>query len=185
MQETLSIKKMHLAIVAAAMAAIVAFSMGIGAQVAQAEEAVPIGKTASTTYKGYKFTFKNNSKSAEGVTLIKVKALKGASKSTCKVPTTVKLNNHTYKSVGIAKNAFKGVKAKKIVLGANVTKINAYAFKGAKATKLYVGKKLTKSIAKKKYLKGSKITKVYAKNKATKLVKKSYCGKAKVKAYKK
>ena len=188
MQETMSIKKMRLAIVAIAMAAVVAFSMGIGAQVAQAEPAIPYGKTATVKVGKVTYTFKNGS-SVPGCTLVKVKAPKSV--KNIKVPAKVKLvnketgNYHTY-TVGIVNaNAFKGTSAKTITLPNTITKIKKNAFKGSKATKLVVQKKLTKKIAKKGFLKGSKIKKVYAKNKATKIVKKSYSGKAKVKAYKK
>ena len=189
MQETLSIKNMRLAIVAAAMAVIVAFSMGIGAQVAQAEEAVPLGKTGSITYKGVKFTFKNKSLKTEGLTLVKVKEQKKVSKIV--LPKTVEFKGHVYTSIGIDKNAFKGTKAKTIQLQSYVANIKKGAFNGSKASKLIAKTKLAKksgkntTLAKKGWLKGSKIAKVYAKNKATKLVKKSYSGKAGVKAYKK
>lgn len=188
MQATLSFKKTRMAIVAIAMAAVVAFSMGIGAQVAQAEPAVPYGKSVTVKVGKVTYTFKNGSSTA-GVTLTKVKAPKSV--KSIKVPAKVKLtwketgNYHTY-AVGIVDaNAFKGTAAKTITLPNTITKIKKNAFKGSKATKLVVNKKLTKSIAKKGWLQGSKIKKVYAKNKATKLVKKSYSKKGSVKAYKK
>lgn len=187
MQETLNLKKMRLAIVAAAMAAIVAFSMGIGAQVAQAEPAIPYGDKASVTIDKVKYTFKNGNK-ADGVALVGVKA--PSSVKTIKVPAYVKLtdkktgNYHTYKVKIINTKAFQGTTAKTISLPSTVTTIKKCAFAKSKATKLVVQKKISKSLAKKGWLKSSKITKVYAKNK-TKLVKKSYSGKANVKAYKK
>ena len=188
MQEALSIKKMRLAIVAAAMAAIVAFSMGIGAQVAQAEAAIPYGSTATAKVGKVTFTFKNGN-SADGVALVGVKAPKSV--KTIKVPATVKLtdkktgNYHTYKVKLINTKAFQGTSAKTIQLPSTVKTIKKAAFAKSKATKLIVQKKISKSLAKKGWLKSSKITRVYAKNKATKLVKKSYSGKANVKAYKK
>ena len=198
MQETLSVKKMRLAIMAAAMAVIVAFSMGIGAQVAQAEEAIPYGSTVTKKIGKVTYKFKNGT-TAKGVAIVKVKAPKSV--KTIDVPATVKLvnkktgNYHTYNVKVVEPKAFKGTSAKTIKLPKTIKTINKNAFKGSKATKLYVKTKLTKKVgkkttkvAKKNWLKGSKIKKVYSKSPvktAKKLVKKSYSGKAGVKAYKK
>ena len=97
MQETLSIKKMRLAIMAAAMAVIVAFSMGIGAQVAQAEDAVPYGKTVSVTKAGWKYTFTNKS-DIKGMTLTSVKKVSKKAATNLKVPATytVTKNGQSY-----------------------------------------------------------------------------------------
>ncbi|MDO4401077.1 MAG: hypothetical protein Q4D27_09050 [Coriobacteriia bacterium] len=191
MKETLSIKKMQMSVVAVVMAAVVALGMGAFAQQAYAEDAVALGKTASVTYKNVKFTFKNKSLKTEGVTLVKVKELKSVSKIT--VPNTVKLNGHVYKVYSIDAKAFKGTKAKTIVLQANakskLSKIKANAFKGSKATKLIIkNKKLVKSNVAKNWLKGSKIKTVKAPSAKVKLFKslskKAYSGKASVKVTK-
>ena len=190
MQETLSIKNMRLAIVAVAMAVMLAFTMGIGAQVAQAEDAVTYGDSVKVTKSGWEYTLTNKS-NAKGMSLTGVKKVSKNAATNLKVPSTytVKKNGKSYTyqvkivDTGAFKKATKG--AKTITLPSTITKIKKGAFTKCSAKKLVVKKKLTKSIAKKGWLKSSKITKVYAKNKATKLVKKSYSGKAKVKAYKK
>ena len=189
MQETLSIKKMRLAIAAAAMAVIVAFSMGVGAQVAQAEDAVPYGKTASVMKSGWKYTFTNKS-DTKGMTLTSVKKVSKKAATNLKVPATytVKKNgqSYTYKIGTIDSNAFSKASkgAKTITISKNVKKIKKNAFKGCSATKIVYKGKLTKTIAKKNWLKGSKVKTVQAKNNATKVVAKAYSGKARVKAIK-
>ena len=200
MQETLGIKKMHLAIVAAALAVLVAFGMGIGAQAAYAEDAVPYGDSVKVTKSGWEYTLTNKS-NTKGMSLTAVKKVSSKAASNLKVPSsyTVSKNGqkYTYNVGTIDSKAFSGAKkgAKTITVPATVQKVNANAFKGCSATKIVFKTKLSKSAkkagksgwtyAKKGWLKGSKAKKVYAKNKATKVVKKSYSKKGGVKAYKK
>ena len=159
MQETLSIKKVHLAIVAAAMAAIVAFSMGIGAQAAYAEDAVPYGDTVKVTKSGWQYTLKNKTPT-KGMTLVSVKKVSKKAASNLKIPATytVKKNgkSYTYNVGTIDSKAFSKAKkgARTITIPATVGKIKAKAFKGCSAKKIVYKGKLTKSVAKKGWLKG-------------------------------
>ena len=149
MQETVSVKHVRLAILAIAMAAIVAFGMCAFAQTAQAEPALPYGKTKVVTTGKVKITYYNGN-SAAGVAVKAVKAPASVKKIT--IPDTVKINNHTYKVTQIQKNAFKGAKgATKVVLGKNVGKIKANAFAKSKVTKVVV----KKDKMGKKYVKGA------------------------------
>lgn len=100
------------------------------------------------------------------------------------VPATIKLSDgYTYTVVGIAANAFKGFKAKRVVVGSNVTSIAKKAFNGAKKlVKVTIkSKKLTKKSVKgcfkgAKKLKTVKVPK--AKKKAyKKIFTKKNCGK--------
>lgn len=186
MKETLSIKKIQLSIVAVAMAAIVALGMGAFAQPAMAENAVQPGSKITVKDKqGVKWTFQNKSGKTAGMTIVKVKA--PAKVKTIKVPTAVKVTYkgktmNTYKQFNIKAGAFKGVKAKTIILTSGVKWVKKGAFKGAKATKLVVQtKNLTKKTVKKGWLKGSKIKTVQVmKSKAKaykKLLTKKYAGK--------
>ncbi len=90
------------------------------------------------------------------------------------VPSTVKINNVTYKVTGIASSAFKNCKKlKKVTIGANVTSIGKQAFYGCKSLKTVTVK--SKSIKKV----GSKAFKGIHKKASIKVPK------AKLKAYKK
>ena len=93
---------------------------------------------------------------------------------TASVPSTVKINNVTYKVTGIAPSAFKNCKKlKKVTIGANVTSIGKQAFYGCKSLKTVTVK--SKSVKKV----GSKAFKGIHKKASIKVPK------AKLKAYKK
>ena len=157
MQQVAGIKKVQAVIIAVAMAAVMAFAMGLGAQKAFAEDALPYNQTASVTVNGSEFTFMNKTPDP-GVTLVKMKS----NKKSISVPATVTINGMKYNVGQIGPKAFKGTKAKTITLPATVKTIKKQAFKGSKATKLVLKTtKLTKSSVK-KCLKGSKIKVVKA-----------------------
>ena len=93
---------------------------------------------------------------------------------TASIPSTVKINNVTYKVIGIAPSAFRNCKKlKKVTIGANVTSIGKQAFYGCKSLKTVTVK--SKSVKKV----GSKAFKGIHKKASIKVPK------AKLKAYKK
>ena len=93
--------------------------------------------------------------SAKNKTVIFVKAK--ASAVSINVPTSVKISDKTYKVEKIGTKAFKGSKAKKVTIGANVSTIQNVAFKGSKVTTLIVKTKKLKKTSVKGSLKGSKV----------------------------
>jgi hypothetical protein len=74
--------------------------------------------------------------------------------STIKVSNTVTYKNYTYKVTSIKSEAFKGSKAKVIIIGAkNCTKVSKSAFKGSKVKKSKIVVKVTKKMSKKNFAK--------------------------------
>ena len=104
---------------------------------------------------------------------------KAANKKSVKVPDTVTVNGETLTVTQIGPKAFTGKKIKTVTVSKNVKKIAKNAFKGSKATKMIVKSKKLKKSSVKGSLKGSKIKTVQVK------VGKSKDNKKYVKKYKK
>lgn len=98
--------------------------------------------------------------SASAKTAVYVKA---PNKKNVTVPATVSVNGQTLDVVQIGPKAFTGKKIRKATVGANVSKIAKNAFKGSKATKMVVKSKKLKKASVKGSLKGSKIKTVQVK----------------------
>jgi hypothetical protein len=114
---------------------------------------IATGKTATAGKGASKATYKVTSNKKSTATYVKCKA----SKKSVTVPSTVKINGKTYKVTAVAAKALKGKKATKVTIGKNVKTIKKNAFKGSKAKTVVVKtKKLTKKSVKGS-LKGSKV----------------------------
>ncbi len=94
------------------------------------------GAKKGTTLKSGKVSYKVTENNGKTRTVSCVKA--DSSKTTIKIPNTVKLNGVTYKVTAIEKKAFKNnKKLTTVTIGANVTSIGAEAFSGCvKLTKI-------------------------------------------------
>lgn len=182
MQATMISKRLQVGIIAAFVAAILAFGMGFGAQQAYAKQNDTLtpgnaNVTMTGTKTGVKYVVKNFT-DVSGVTLIKVKDKK---KKSLVIDEEVSYKGTTYEIGVIAKNAFKGTKLTKVTLPTNVYKIKANAFKGSKIKTVTIttgkkttsGKKLATKANVKKSLKSSKVKTIKLKGQA-KSLKKAY-----------
>ena len=99
------------------------------------------------------------------------------STATVTIPSTVTIDNVTYKVTGIAENAFKNNKTvKKVVIGKNVTTIGNSAFSGAvKLKTVTIGANVT-SIGDKAFYKCTALTKITIPSKVTKIGKSAFYG---------
>ena len=88
---------------------------------------------------------------------------KAANKKSVKVPDTVTVNGQTLTVTQVGPKAFTGKKIRTVTIGKNVNKIAKNAFKGSKATKMIVKSKKLKKSSVKGSLKGSKIKTVQVK----------------------
>ena len=81
---------------------------------------------------------------------VEYKAPVNKKKTSVTVPKTVKIKGASYKVTSVAKNAFKNnKKLKKVVIGENITKVNANAFAGCKSLKnVTIKSKSLKSVGK-------------------------------------
>ena len=132
----------------------------------------PAAGTAVADGSGNKYTVTSNA--ADTV------AFTGAvNKKSATVPDTVTAGGKTYKVTEIKAKAFAGKKIRTVTVGRNVQTIGKNAFKGSKATKLVVGSMGLSKASVKESLKGSKVKTVQVKV-GKKAVNKKY-----VKKYKK
>jgi hypothetical protein len=143
-----------------------------GKQTSQKNEAEPAEGSQHTVGAG---TYKISSAKNKTVTFVKAKA----TAASIKVPASVKISGKTYNVNKIGTKAFKGSKAKKVTIGANVTTIQKNAFKGSKATTIIIKTKKLKKAKVKGSLKGSKVKTIKVK------VGKKKANKKYVKKYKK
>ncbi|MDD6069246.1 MAG: leucine-rich repeat domain-containing protein [Clostridiales bacterium] len=99
------------------------------------------------------------------------------STATVTIPSTVTIDNVTYKVTGIADDAFKNNKTvKKVVIGKNVTTIGNSAFSGAvKLKAVTIGANVT-SIGDKAFYKCTALTKITIPSKVTKIGKSAFYG---------
>lgn len=81
---------------------------------------------------------------------VEYKAPVNKKKTSVTVPKTVKIKGAAYKVTSVAKNAFKNnKKLKKVIIGENITKVNANAFAGCKSLKnVTIKSKSLKSVGK-------------------------------------
>jgi hypothetical protein len=143
-----------------------------GKQTSQKNETEPAEGSQHTVGAG---TYKISSAKNKTVTFVKAKA----TAASIKVPASVKISGKTYNVNKIGTKAFKGSKAKKVTIGANVTTIQKNAFKGSKATTIIIKTKKLKKAKVKGSLKGSKVKTIKVK------VGKKKANKKYVKKYKK
>ncbi len=99
------------------------------------EEAKPAAKNTVLTAPGQKCTVKVTSSSAKNPTVVYMKPISSKATSIT-VPSSIVINNVTYKVTSIAANAFAGhKKITKVTIGKNVTSIGKSAFKNCKKLK--------------------------------------------------
>lgn len=112
----------------------------------------------------------------KGDTVEYVRPISGSA-ATVTIPSTVTIDNVTYKVTGIADNAFKNNKTvKKVVIGKNVTTIGNSAFSGAiKLKTVTIGANVT-SIGDKAFYKCTALTKITIPSKVTKIGKSAFYG---------
>ena len=115
---------------------------------------ITVGKTVKSNGNSYKVTSVRN----KTVTFTKAK-----NKKTVTVPATVTIKGEKYAVTAVAAKAFTAKKIRTVNVGSNVKKIAKNAFKGSKATKVIVKSKLLTKKRVKGSLKNSKIKKVKVK----------------------